>query len=77
MSGIVKSLAFLLLLTSPALAQRRSGGAPEIAKESPGIKNSEKAPEFQLKDQAGKPHSLTSLRKGKFVAIVFYRSGSW
>ncbi len=47
------------------------------AKEMPGIKVGERAPEFTLKDQNGQEHSLTAmLGKGK-VALVFHRSADW
>lgn len=43
----------------------------------PGNATGTKAPNFTLKDQSGKEHSLNSLvEKGK-VALVFYRSADW
>ncbi len=40
-------------------------------------KKTKKAPDFQLKDQAGKERSLKELLKKGNVALVFYRSASW
>ena len=43
----------------------------------PGNSVGTKAPNFRLKDQAGKEYALnTLLEKGK-VALVFYRSVDW
>lgn len=42
-----------------------------------GLAVGAQAPEFKLKDQTGREHSLTNLlREGK-VAVVFYRSADW
>ena len=47
-------------------------------KDSPGIAVGEKAPAFQLKDQAGKSTELDSLLKNdRMLAIVFHRSADW
>jgi len=43
----------------------------------PGIKVGEKAPDFALKDQNGKVHTLGEFTKQGKVALVFYRSASW
>ena len=48
--------------------------APE---EKTGIKVGDKAPEFKLKDQAGKERALSEFLKDGPVALVFYRSASW
>ena len=45
--------------------------------EKTGIKVGENAPEFKLKDQAGKERALSALLKDGPVALVFYRSASW
>lgn len=43
-----------------------------------GLKVGEKAPDFTLKDQEGKEHSLTSLLAKEGTAVlVFYRSADW
>jgi cytochrome oxidase Cu insertion factor (SCO1/SenC/PrrC family) len=53
---------------------RAADPAPE---EKTGPKVGEKAPEFTLKDQAGKERALKELLKDGPVALVFYRSASW
>ena len=45
--------------------------------EKTGLKVGVKAPDFKLKDQAGKERSLTDFLKKGNVALVFYRSASW
>jgi cytochrome oxidase Cu insertion factor (SCO1/SenC/PrrC family) len=54
-------------------------GAPAIdpPPEKTGLKVGEKAPEFTLKDQAGKERTLKELLKDGPVSLVFYRSASW
>lgn len=43
-----------------------------------GLAVGNKAPQFTLKDQNGKPRKLSEfLNKGNKVALVFYRSASW
>jgi cytochrome oxidase Cu insertion factor (SCO1/SenC/PrrC family) len=60
----------VLLAASMAPAQN----APA---EKTGLAVGAQAPEFKLKDQNGREHSLTNLlQKGK-VAAVFYRSADW
>lgn len=51
--------------------------AADPAPEKTGLKVGEKAPDFTLKDQAGKEQSLTAMLKVGSVALVFYRSASW
>jgi cytochrome oxidase Cu insertion factor (SCO1/SenC/PrrC family) len=53
---------------------RAADPAPE---EKTGPKVGEKAPEFTLKDQAGKERALKEMLKDGPVALVFYRSASW
>ena len=63
-------LLFTLVLASTVHADDR--------KDSPGIAVGEKAPSFQLKDQAGKSTELDSLLKqDRMLAIVFHRSADW
>jgi cytochrome oxidase Cu insertion factor (SCO1/SenC/PrrC family) len=58
-----------------ALGVARAGDpAPD---EKTGLKVGEKAPEFTLKDQAGKERALKDMLKDGPVALVFYRSASW
>ena len=46
--------------------------------EATGVAVGEKAPAFQLKDQAGKSTELDSLlKKDRMLAIVFHRSADW
>lgn len=42
-----------------------------------GLAVGTKAPDFTLKDQAGKEHTLSSLLNRGKVALVFYRSADW
>jgi len=42
-----------------------------------GLAVGTKAPDFRLKDQAGKEHALSTLLKRGKVALVFYRSADW
>ncbi len=72
------SIVFLLLLAAtPAIAEDKKPNGPKLASKTPGIEVGKKAPAFTLTDQAGKTQSLAELGKGKNVAIIFYRSGSW
>jgi cytochrome oxidase Cu insertion factor (SCO1/SenC/PrrC family) len=48
--------------------------APE---EKTGIKVGQRAPAFELEDQAGRKRSLSDLLAKDPVALVFYRSASW
>ena len=43
----------------------------------PGIEIGKRAPDFQLKDQLGKPIQLSKLIKKGPVAVVFHRSANW
>ena len=62
-----------LLLATPACL----AGDLLSASDMPGIKVGEKAPDFALKDQNGKVHTLGEFTKQGKVALVFYRSASW
>lgn len=42
-----------------------------------GLPAGQKAPDFNLKDQNGREHSLQELTKKGSVALVFYRSADW
>jgi hypothetical protein len=42
-----------------------------------GLKVSENAPPFKLKDQDGKERTLEEFMKKGVVALVFYRSAGW
>jgi hypothetical protein len=65
-------LAFAVVL-GVALGASAADPPPEKT----GLKVGEKAPEFALKDQAGKEHTLKGLLQDGPVALVFYRSASW
>ena len=45
--------------------------------EDPGLQPGADAPDFELKDQAGKAVKLSDLLKKHDVALVFYRSADW
>lgn len=42
-----------------------------------GLPPGESAPDFELTDQLGESHSLTSLLADRPVAILFFRSADW
>jgi cytochrome oxidase Cu insertion factor (SCO1/SenC/PrrC family) len=51
---------------------------PAVAAEkTPGLKVGEKAPNFTLTDQSGKPFNLAETLKKGPTAIVFHRSANW
>lgn len=67
---------FAVALGMCAAVGAASAAAPP-REEKTGLKVGEKAPEFKLKDQAGKEHTLKDMLKDGPVALVFYRSASW
>ncbi|CAN5591100.1 hypothetical protein BH11PLA2_BH11PLA2_52750 [soil metagenome] len=68
---MLKHIVGAMLLTAGFLS------AADPAPEKTGLKVGEKAPDFKLKDQAGKEQMLSTMLKDGPVAIVFYRSASW
>lgn len=44
---------------------------------TPGLEIGKKAPDFELKDQAGKSVKLSEMLKSSPVAVIFHRSASW
>jgi cytochrome oxidase Cu insertion factor (SCO1/SenC/PrrC family) len=70
-------LLVLALFLGGASPGRTLGQTPKAPEEMTGIKVSEKAPKFQLKDQNDKERSLDEFVKNGKVALVFYRSASW
>lgn len=62
-------LATLLALPLTVFAQGKS--------ELPGLEIGKKAPDFELKDQLGKPVRLSEMLKKGPAAVVFHRSASW
>ena len=54
-----------------------AAAADPASEEKTGIKVGEKAPEFNLKDQAGEERALSALLKDGPVALVFFRSAGW
>ena len=60
------SSVLLMLLVCGALVAREYG--PPVGS---------RMPEFELKDQAGKSHTLRSLLGPKGAVILFYRSADW
>lgn len=69
-----RAIAVSVGLLATLGAARAADPAPD---EKTGLKVGEKAPEFTLKDQAGKERALKDLLKDGPVALVFYRSASW
>lgn len=49
--------------------------AAELATLGPQV--GDRVPEFELKDQAGRTHTLKSVLGPNGAMIVFYRSASW
>lgn len=72
--AILAALVAVGVVVSPD-ATAAGDPAPE---EMTGLKVGEKVPDFTLKDQNGKEHSLESLlaKKGTTV-LVFFRSALW
>jgi len=66
MLGIRRSVAVALLLGWGSLSAREYG--PPVGS---------RMPSFDLKDQDGKAHSLTSLLGPKGAVILFFRSADW
>ena len=64
-SGIVTAIVFVL------------GTACIAAEAKHGLEIGQKAPDFKLRDQAGKERSLRAMLKDGRVAVVFYRSADW
>lgn len=59
------------LVASAAVAQ-------DAKKDVPGVAVGERAPDFELQDQNGKPRKLAEfVQPGQAVALVFYRSADW
>ena len=72
--ALTLAAALLALVGGEVCAQATSKHAPAG---QPGLKVGERAPDFTLRDQAGKERPLAEfLGKGK-VALVFYRSADW
>jgi cytochrome oxidase Cu insertion factor (SCO1/SenC/PrrC family) len=42
-----------------------------------GVAVGEKAPEFELRDSSGKPHTLADLLGDEILAVLFFRSADW
>jgi cytochrome oxidase Cu insertion factor (SCO1/SenC/PrrC family) len=76
MSRMAASPAVLLALAL-AWTAPPPGRADDAPPEHTGVKIGDKAPDFNLTDQAGKERSLAGLLKNGPVALVFFRSASW
>jgi cytochrome oxidase Cu insertion factor (SCO1/SenC/PrrC family) len=50
---------------------------PLGAEEMPGVKPGTAAPDFHLRDQFGKIHTLESLKGENGVVLLFFRSADW
>lgn len=78
--NIIASLFFALFAVSGvAQAQTKIGpkdGAGLPAADLNRVKAGDKAPDFTLEDQDGKPVTLSDYRGKKAVVLVFYR-GYW
>jgi cytochrome oxidase Cu insertion factor (SCO1/SenC/PrrC family) len=67
--------AVALIVSPKAWSQGKVKPAPEG---QTGLMVGAKAPKFILRDQDGSERSLDEfLKKGKTVALVFYRSADW
>ena len=66
MLGIGRSALISVFLICGSLSAREYG--PPVGSKMPG---------FDLKDQDGKAHSLTSLLGPKGAVILFFRSADW
>jgi hypothetical protein len=76
-SGLVLSV-FLLAVGQPVdFARQQPVGPQTIDVESVGPKTGDALPEFSLRDQDGKVHSLKSLLGTNGAIIVFFRSADW
>ena len=71
---MLRAIAVSVGLLAALGVARAADPAPD---EKTGLKVGEKAPEFTLKDQAGKECALKDMLKDGPVALVFYRSASW
>ena len=72
-SILIVLILTLLILNVYLFVRRQSAGKPKAyksAKELPGIKTEEVAPEFTLKDLQGKIHTTEEL-KGKNTILIF------
>jgi hypothetical protein len=69
--------AFLaaMLVPSPAPAQPQTRQKIDVSKLGPQV--GERAPDFSLKDQAGRTWTLPSIMGPKGAMLVFLRSADW
>ena len=51
--------------------------AEKKAEPASGLEVGKRAPDFELKDQLGKPIKLSKLLRRGPIAIVFHRSAEW
>lgn len=72
-SIVTSSVVCLLLIGGWLTAQET---ARKVDKR-PGLAVGKLAPDFELKDQAGKSQKLSELLKQGPVAVVFHRSADW
>ncbi len=77
MENVVRRTAFAACAIVALGAASAFAQAEKAPDEMTGIKVSEKAPEFTLKDQNGAEVSLADLTKKSRVALIFYRSANW
>jgi cytochrome oxidase Cu insertion factor (SCO1/SenC/PrrC family) len=72
-SRLIAITTFMVYLGAAFLTQAQESGRSQ----EHGLKVGEKAPEFRLKSADGKEYTLSDLRAGGKVALVFYRSADW
>lgn len=72
---VSRSLSSWLVMAG--LSLMASSGIAADKETTPGLKVGQKAPDFELKDQLGKPKKLSKLLEQGTVAIVFHRSADW
>lgn len=76
MKLVLASCLLVSMVLSPnAFAQR--GSKKTVQKNPPGVAVGKKAPDFELKDQRGRPQKLSEMLKKGPVAVVFHRSADW
>ena len=68
---------FLGVLSLGLLWAASVAPAQDAPADKTGLALGAQAPEFKLKDQNGREHSLTNLHQKGKVAVVFYRSADW
>lgn len=69
------TVAMLSALLAQTATMAQSPNRIDVSKLGPQV--GERVPEFTLKDQNGKPSTLSSIMGPKGAMLVFYRSADW